>query len=443
MNSRVMRMAMAILLIGAMSLLSACGQSEPEESVVDTVQEQEQPQTTEETFELHGDYAIDISDLGMALKFYLRIREDNTFVLSANRQFSDDRGSGTIGELDGTYLMIYADSTPERSKTATFERIGPNLIFRSTLPYGSANITFEAEDEENPGVMHYLMADKYVYEEYYDTYLGYQSVDGVDYNYVLELGAGAKYHLVSDYAVGKGLPVYQEKGTFRIADGKIMITPAGHEELTGSITEDGALELAVQPQNAADRAIVTFRVATTAEHAGTWYAQNDAGVRARLDLDYFGQYTFTSSTDDQSYGEEGSFEVEQKTIAFTKAGQDASSTGTKEGYVLKALFDTTEWVFYEAAIQGQFSGGTMVNETYVARLNLEADGTYALKIVDQEGDITLVSEAGAFAITAGPMSYMITLSSENGATRVGDIWPTGLNMTFDISGTNYSFLLTK
>ena len=133
----------------------------------------------------------------------------------------------------------------------------------------------------------------------------------------------------------------------------------------------------------------------------------------------------------------------QGTITFTKEGQDASSAGTKEGYVLKASFDAKEWVFYDAAIQGQFSGGTMVNEAYVAHLHLEADGTYALEIVDQEGDATLVSEAGSFTITAGPMSYMITLNTEDRAARVGDIWPTGLNMTFDISGTNYSFLLTK
>jgi hypothetical protein len=436
-------MTMAILLIGVMSLLSACGQSKPEEPVVDTVQSQEQPQKAEETFELHGDYAIDITDLGMALKFYLRIREDNTFVLSANRQFSDDRGSGTIGELDGTYLMIYSDSTPEHSKTATFERVGPNLIFRSTLPYGSANISFEKEDEENPEIVYYLMADKYVYEEYYDTYLGYQSVDGVKYDYVLDLGAGARYKLVSDYALGEGLPVYEEKGSFRVSGGNMLITPEGEEELMGSILEDGALELDVKPKNTVDRTKVLFRVATTAEHAGTWHAQNEAGVRALLDLDYFGGYTFTSSAEDGSYREEGTFEVTQGTITFTKEGQELSTTGTKEGYVLKASFDAQQWNFYDVAIQGQFSGGTMVNEAYAANMQLEADGTYTLEILDQEGDLVLVSEAGLFTITAGPMSYMITLNAEDAAVRVGDIWPTGLNMTFDISGTNYSFLLTK
>ena len=198
MKRNVMRMTVAIVLLGMVLFLSACGKSEPEQAASDKVQQdqvQVSSQGAEETFELHGDYAIDITDLGMALTFYLRIAADNSFVLSANRQFSDDRGSGTIGELDGTYLMIYSDSTPEKSKTATFERVGPNLLFQSTLPYGSANISFERVDEDDPDLVYRLMADKYVYEEYYDTYLGYQSVGELEYDYVLTLGPFAKYSL--------------------------------------------------------------------------------------------------------------------------------------------------------------------------------------------------------------------------------------------------------
>ena len=442
MKRKVMRMTMAIVLIGIVSLLGACGKSEPEQPVLNTVQEQTQApvpeQKAEETFELHGDYAIDISDLGMALTFYLRIAEDNTFLLSANRQFSDNRGSGTIGELDGTYLMIYSDSTQEKSKTATFERVGPNLLFRSTLPYGSANISFERIDDDDPDLVYHLTADKYVYEDYYDTYLGYQNIDDLTYDYVLTLGPGAKYHLVSEASGGK-LPVYEEKGSFRVLDSSMWITPQGGEELLGSIAEHGALELEVKPQATLGRLKTLFRVATTAQHAGRWFAQDVAGQSASLSLDYFGGYTF--GTD--SYTEEGTFEVTQGTIAFTQEGQDEPATGTKIGYELKAPFYAEEWNFYAEAIQGQFAGSTMVNEAYAATLAMNADGSYALEIADEENSLELVNETGTFTIAAGPMAYVITLNSEDETTRVGEIWPTGLNMTFDIDGTNYSFLLTK
>lgn len=438
MKKRAFHITLAVLLIGVMVLLSGCGKSEPTKTVVDQAKPQEQAPVAEETFELHGDYAIDITNLGMALKFYLRIAEDNTFVLSANRQFSDNRGSGTIGELSGTYLMIYSDSTPESSKTATFERVGPNLIFRSTLPYGSAKIAFEKEDDENPEIVYNLTADRYVYEEYYDTYLGFDHVDGVDYSYVLELGAGAKYKLVSRHE--DGTVAFTEVGSFRIAAGNILITPQGEEKLTGFITDDGALELAVRPTAATDRIKTVFRVATTAEHVGTWYAQDDAGTSASLELDYFGGYLFSSSKD--AYTEEGAFEVNQGAITFTKEGQEPV-VGTKSGYLLQASFASQPWTFYDAAIQGEFTGATMVNEAFQANLKLQANGSFALEIVDEENEVSLVDETGLFAITAGPMAFMLTLTSDQDTVRVGQIWPTGLNMTFDIDGTDYSFLLTK
>lgn len=439
MKSKLMRLLLVVLLIGTVSLLSGCGKSEPEQAVVNVVEEQA---PAEETFELHGDYAIDISNLGMALTFYLRIEEDNSFQLSANRAFSDNRGSGTIGELDGTYMMIYSDSTPEKSKTATFERIGPNLIFRSTLPYGSANIMFEKEDDENPEIIYHLAADKYVYEEYYDTYLGFETVGGVDYEYVLTLGAGAKYSFVSSQD-GAETAAYQEKGSFAVKNDTLLITPEDEEELTGSITAERALELAVKPEAGSERRTVLFRVATTAQHAGSWYGAREDGTTAHLALDYFGGYRFSVNGQSESYVETGSFGVNGGTLSFTKDGEATAITGVKTGYVLEASFNGVDWVCYDGAILGEFGGGTMVNEAYLATLQMNADGSYSLMIMDQESESELVNESGLFTIAAGPMAYMITLNSDDESVRVGEIWPTGFNMTFDIAGTNYSFLLTK
>lgn len=439
MKSKWMRFTLAVLLIGTMSLLSACGKSEPEQTVSKVVEE---AVPAEETFDLQGDYAIDISNLGMALTFYLRIAEDNSFLLSANRAFSDNRGSGTIGELDGTYLMIYSDSTAEKAKTATFERVGPNLIFRSTLPYGSANIMFEKEDEENPEIVYHLVADKYVYEEYYDTYLGFETVDGRDYEYVLTLGPGAKYQYASRPS-GAEQPSYEEKGSFRVAKDKLLITPQAADELEGTITAERALEFSVRPEGNSERRTVLFRVATTAQHAGTWYGEQ-AGTAAVLELDYFAGYTFSATGQGDAQSETGSFEVTGGTISFSKDNQATAVSGSKAGYVLEATFHGLDWVFYAEDILGEFSGGTMVSEAYRANLQMKADGSYTLEIVDAESDFAeLVNEVGAFTITASPMAYVVSLSSSDGTVRVGEIWPTGFNMTFDIGGTNYSFLLTK
>jgi hypothetical protein len=442
MRRKLTRILLAALLIGLVSLLSACGKQEAPQQAAEEVQE-EPAAAAAETHELAGEYMIDITNLGMALQFYLRIDEDNSFMLSPNRQFSDSRGDGTIGELEGTYLMIYSDSTQENPKTATFERVGPNLIFRSTLPYGSAKIHFEVEDDENPEIIHRLIANKYIYEEYYGTYFGFQTAGDVEYQYVLELGPGGRYKLGSQLASGDGQPVYEEQGSYRVKDGSIWITPQDGEELAGSVSEEGALELEVRPNEEADRSKVLFRVATTAAHAGTWYAQNEEGALALLSMDFFGGYNLTVTAEGESTVEEGGFEAAQNTITFTKAGEDGSVTATKTGYILEAPFNGADWLFYEESVQGSFTGGTMVNEAYKAALELNPDGSYSLVIVDEESDLELVNELGEFTITAGPMSYMITLNSDAGTARVGAIWPTGLNMTFDIAGTDYSFLLTK
>ncbi len=42
------------------------------------------------------------------------------------------------------------------------------------------------------------------------------------------------------------------------------------------------------------------------------------------------------------------------------------------------------------------------------------------------------------------MAYLITLTSADSEVSVGQIWPTGLNMTIEVEGgDNFSFLLTK
>ena len=81
--------------------------------------------TTEAPVEVSiaGDYQIDITNLGMPLIFYMRINEDNSFQLSPDRGFTQDRGHGTIGSSAGIYLMIYSTSTPDEPKTTTFELV--------------------------------------------------------------------------------------------------------------------------------------------------------------------------------------------------------------------------------------------------------------------------------------------------------------------------------
>lgn len=446
MRNKVVRNLLIVLLMVTVVLLTGCGKPKEEQastSPVTEVAKTSEATTPTEQYELQGEYAIDLSNLGMALTFYLKIDEDNNFILSPNRQFTSDRGTGTIGELEGTYLMIYSDSTPEKSKTATFERIGHNLIFRSPLPYGTTNIMFEAVDSDDPEIVYHLMANKFVYEEYYDTYLGFMNIAGEDYEYVLNLGPGATYHFASS-SQGENPSTYEESGHFRVHKQTIFIKPQEGEELQGSITPEGGLNLLVKPSAEADPTESLLRVATTAKQAGTWYAQAN-GAEATLNLDYFGGYTFTVISSEGKTVEKGTFTATQDTITFIKEGEVGEpKVAKKENYTFVADFDG-EWTFYDASIQGEFTGATMVAEAYTATLKLNPDGSYELAIIDQGKEdevIELLRETGTFSVSAGPMAYVLTLTSAD-FVSVGEIWGTGLNMTFELDGTSYNFMLTK
>ncbi len=455
-----MRKSFTVILIILFTFtLSACRSSNGNDDNEGTTQTTNtenngEVQIPDEEFELSGEYAIDITDLGMALTFYLKIDEENNFILSPSRDFLQDRGSGTVHELDGTYMFIYHDSTPEQSKTATFERNGHNLIFRSTLPYGSSNIMYEVEDEENPNIIHHLIADKMVYEEYYNTYLGFHTEGNENYETILTLEPGARYHYVSRYEDGEDIIEYEESGYFRVYNDIIGLKPDDEAELYGSITDDGGLEMMVKLTASTERSEHLLRVATTSEYAGVWYAYasgDDYEATATLEFDYFGGYTFTSDDGDGSYVDTGTFEVNDTAITFTSNEDGATPVvGTRENYMINVVFDLSEtvtnveWLFYDEDIQGTFSGHTMSEEGYLATLVLNPEGTYELLIVNENNNNEqLVSENGTFSITAGPMAYILTLTSSESNSSVGAIWSTGLNMTIEVNGTDFSFMLTK
>lgn len=156
-----------------------------------------------------------------------------------------------------------------------------------------------------------------------------------------------------------------------------------------------------------------------------------------LELDYFGGYLFTTG----AVSERGSFSADQRTISFQpEAGE--GQDGSKTPYTLEAVLGGEELVFFSEQILGQFSGGTMSSEAYTAQLELSADGSFTLIILDQENELELVNEAGSFQIVPGPMAYQLTLEAE-AAVRAGEIWPTGFNMAFNLDGTDYRFLLTS
>ena len=384
-----------------------------------------------------GDYQIDITNLGMPLVFYLRIGADGTFALSPNTDFdpSESRGEGQLAESGGVHMMIYAEHTPDNPKTATFVLDGPNLVFQSTLPYGSSNIINTAEDPDDPTIIYTLTADTLALSEYYGTYAGSHSKvamgSAIEYVYTLALKAGLRYVFESEFAMGGTVYTFTETGNWDVDGEQFTLAPAGEEAVQGTITADGEITVGIRPSEmASSRTESLLRIATHADVAGTFVGLKSSPMytaETTMVLDMFGTYHYSANVGmPEPFEEFGSYSVAGTEISFVPEDGTAY-TGTLENLVLTGSFKVigsmpgTDLVMYSEAVQGTFSGSATHEEVeYTTDLTLNPDGSYELLISDDAGQ-PVIESTGTFQMQRG-MTLMVVLSGMDPAPMctVGD-----------------------
>ena len=363
-----------------------------------------------------GDYQIDITNLGMPLVFYLRIGADGTFALSPNTDFdpSECRGEGVLGTSEGVYMMIYKEHTPDNPKTATFVMEGPNLVFQSTLPYGSSNIINSVEDSDDPTIVYTLTAETLALSEYYGTYAGGHSKmamgSAVEYTYALTLKAGLLYEFASEFVMGGTVYSFTETGSWNVDGSTFTLTPAGEEAVQGTIAA-GEITVGILPSEMASaRTESVLRIATHADYAGTYVGLKSSPMytaETTLVLDLFGTYLYTANVGmPEPYEESGSYDVTGTEVSFTPDDGDAY-TGTLENLTLTGKFKVigsmpgTDLVMYSDAVLGTFAGSATHDEVeYSTTLTLDPDGSYALLVSDDAGQ-AVVEGTGTFQLQRG------------------------------------------
>ena len=374
---------------------------------------------------LAGLYQIDITNLGMPLVFYLKIDADGAFMLSPNTGFdpSESRGEGVIGESQGVYMMIYKEHSADSPKTATFVLDGPNLVYQSTLPYGSSNIRYSAEDPDDPTIIYTLTAETMALSEYYGTYAGGHSVQAmgsaVDYAYTLTLNAGLRYVFQSEFAMGGTLYAYNETGHWSVDGDQFTLEPAEEAPVQGTISAEGDITIGIRASEMArSRTESLLRIATHSAYAGTYVGQKTTPMytaNATLVLDMFGTYHYSADVGmPEPFEETGSYDVNGTEISFTP-DDGAACTGTLENLVLSGSFKViggmpgTALVLYNESVVGTFSGTATDEEVeYSTVLTLNSDGSYALQVSDAAGT-AVVESTGTFQLQRG-MTLMVILS---------------------------------
>ena len=398
---------------------------------------------------LAGVYQIDITNLGMPLVFYLRIDADGAFMLSPSAKFepAESRGEGVIAGSDGVYMMIYKEHTPDNPKTATFVMDGPNLVFQSTLPYGSSNIINSAEDPDDPEIVYTLTADTLALSEYYDTYAGSHSVQAmgstIEYTYTLTLGAGLRYEFVSEFTMQGTLYTYRETGYWSVDGEAFTLEPADEPPVEGTINAAGEITVGIRPSEMArSRTESLLRPATHADVAGTYIGEKVTpmySAKSTMDLDMFGAYHYAADVGmPEAYEETGSYDVSGAEITFAPEGGTAYS-GTLENLTLAGKFRVignmpgTDMVLYSDAVLGTFSGtATEEDIEYTTVLALNPDGSYELLISDDAGE-AVIETTGTFELQRG-MTLMVVLSGIDPAPMC-TVSKSGLNFSVNLPGT--------
>jgi hypothetical protein len=409
-----------------------------------------------EVVTIEGEYQVDITNLGMPLIFYLKIDNEDNFYLSPDRNYTTDKGHGTVASSGNTYMFIYSDSTTEEPKTSTFEIEEGNLHFQANLPYGSSSLPASKEDEENPEIVYYLVAKALVHEEFYGEYAGEHTVSAMGsdvlYEYSLTLGVGREFSFVSDFIMGTEAYKYEESGYYDLEDGELTLYLES-EEVVGNFDEERNLTIGVKASEMASRSERTLRLATTAICASTYYGYFDdegTDILTVLTLDKFGGYTFTANDGVNEVTETGSFSITGTNLVFNPADSEESFTGTLANYVLNATFkvndsDTvrTAVTSYCNTIQGTFSatGTDELENEYQATLILNPDATFSLLL--KKGEETILEEVGTFRV-GRVMFVQLILETADETTYELVISNVGLNVNFTLADeTVIGFSLKK
>lgn len=459
-GKRICLLALSLLLAGG---LWACGTA----STTTTTASGSSGTTTASTttaapLSAAGEYAIDITDLGMPLVFYLQITENDTFQLSNDRTYAVDKGHGTVAHSENTWMLIYSDSTIDNMKTCTFSIEGGNLHFSTTLPYGASNIPASKEDENDPEIIYYLVGKTLRYSEYFGEYAGSHVVSAmgseVTYEYSLTLASGCEYSFLSEFEMDGESYQYEESGSYAVTAGAIVLSLGETgETVSGTIVAGGDLVIGVKPSEMASRAERTLRFCTTSKYAGTYLGHFEGTVGAVsaesdtvLVLDKFGGYAYEAVDSlHGTYQESGTFAVTGTTLTLDPEGEASVRTGTLANYVLTVSLPVTSGdsaavsvVAYGEPVQGTFGaeGTDSLENVYSCILVLNPDGTFEITVYDAS-ETEVLADSGTFTVVKTTLVTLVLAGEDSSYSCAVSL--TVLQVNVDLNEETVGFALGK
>lgn len=432
----VMKTIALILVFATLFVFAACGKKDAAPTAAaqsNTPAQSESAQT-----DIAGEYLLDASNLGMPMKWYIKVTEDAKFVISTARDYATVKGEGTVGSKDGTYMFVYSDSTADAPKTATFTMEGKNMVFSTNVPIGAASVSPNLEENKFP------TAKIIACEDIQGTYLGEYEKESamagtVLYSYELTLGNGLEYTFSSSFTMGGELYTRTETGSFAVDGSKISFTamnvdgeaveaPAAVDGTIADKTIKAAFKLSMMASQAQE---IEARLGVYAEQAGVYTGvyQKQMGPTMALsymtvlELDAFGGYTFsTVNTEDLAvdYTEEGTYTFADGKFTFQSAAEGAAAAeATLANYVMQAKFPISTMVsnvvdltLYAEEVSGTFTATAENNEkTYTASLEMLGN-VFVLTVTEDGAEAPAYEAKGTFEIQKAMLCTVVLTTTE-------------------------------
>lgn len=438
---------LAMLLVFAMLFsFAACGNTTDDQNPTTPSQPN---QSTKDYSAIAGEYLLDASNLGMPMKWFIKITADGKFVIATDRAYANVKGEGDIGDKDGTYMFVYSDNTAENPKTATFTIENKNLVFSTKVPIGAASVSPNEEEGNFPTAK--IIAHEDIQGVYLGTYEKTSAMAGsVLYSYELTLGNGMEYTFSSSFDMMGTTYTRTETGTFAVdgskisftayyVDGEVVEAPAAVDGTIADKTITAAFKLSMMASEAQE---VEAKFGTYADLAGTYTGlyQKAMGPMmlayiCTLELDAFGGYKYTTiSIADPSmldapidpakvdYTEEGTYTYADGKFTFTSAAEGAAAVeGTLANYVLNVKFPISKMVpnavdlaLYAEEVSGAFIGSASAENdktVYTAVLNL-AGNTFTLAVGAEDAEQPAYIARGTFEIQKAMLTSLVLTTTE-------------------------------
>lgn len=218
-----------------------------------------------------GDYYLDLTELGMKLTIYLRLKENGEFIFSNTPAFEVDKSSGTYQSADGGYLMVYS-SVNGQPKTAA-DGLTSKFIVNDAgeldfsvcerVHYGSAGAKTVSELDASIKLIGKRITENYnaASTETQFTEGVYSFVEGSRSIFASFFGDDTYLIFAVENEAGK-TAVISEVGRYGVSTTSLALTPQGGDRIACEVMDEKTLDISV-PESGGERSMHRF-----AKHEG-------------------------------------------------------------------------------------------------------------------------------------------------------------------------------